>query len=114
MDRRSFLKYSGISAIVIAAGIGGYLSYLRESERKLAESLEPLFDPLFKDTAADQEPGVFISILLAKGVIDEDDELNSSVLQALAKTDEATGYNGRYYTKTELELYSLAYLLGKK
>ena len=114
MDRRTFLKYSGISAVVLAAGIGGYLSYLRADERKLAERLAPLLRPRFKEAAASRESSTMIAELMAKGVIDENDELHSSVVQDLARTDEVVRYNGRYYTQTEIELYSLAYLLGEK
>ena len=108
VNRRSLLKYAGISVAAIAVGAGGYV--LPFGRRGLAGNLSPLFDPLFSEAAADVDPGIILKRLIAKGVIDENDEIDTSAVNELARTDQSTEYKGRFFTQTELELYSLAYL----
>ena len=112
MNRRSFLTYIGLSAIPIA--IGGYVFLYQKSGNELAVNLEQLFDPLFKDAAENLEPGVILAKLRVKGVINENGKINTLVVKKLAKTDQAIEYQGRYYSRTELELYSLAFLMHEK
>jgi len=60
------------------------------------------------------EPGIILARLRVKGVIDENGIINTLVVKKLARTDQAIEYYGRYYSKTELELYSLAFLMREK
>jgi len=108
LNRRSLIKYAGVSALAAAAVSGGYFFLFRKTG--LAANLSPLFDAEFKDAAEDMEPLMLFEELRAKGVIDEHGEINTSTVVELAKTDESIVYKGRYYTQTELDLYSLAYL----
>jgi len=110
MTRRSFLIYSGVTAIIIAAGLKGYTSFFRSIDPKLVISLEPLFDPKFEKAADKRVLGV-IKRLRAKGVIDEEGKINAPIVTKLAKTDRLIVVEGQYYTQTELEIYGLAYLI---
>ena len=112
MNRRSFLTYIGLSAIPVA--IGGYVLLYSKSESRLGVNLALLFDPLFKDAAKNIEPGAVLASLRLKGVINENGTINTLVVKKLAKTDQAIEYHGRYYSKTELELYSFAFLMREK
>jgi len=113
MTRRNFLKYLGLLTVAIAIGVGGYVSYFQIIKNKLAVHLQSLFDISFKDIAENIKPRRLLSTLRNKGVIGKNSELNISVIRKLAKTDQVIEYKDRYYTQTEIELYSLAYLLNK-
>ena len=108
MNRRSFLKYGALSAAVLAVGSASYTFSVRK--KGLAANLDSLYDPRFNEAAREIDARTILAELRAKGVIDEDGEIITSVVGELAQTDEAIAYKGRYYTETELELYSLAYL----
>ncbi len=115
MNRRNFLKFSGLSAITIILGVGGY-SYIRTigttpSNNFSSIDLTSLFDPSFKEVANKMEPGDIFSSLRTKGVIDENGQVNTFILNDLSKTEQAIQYQERYYTETELELYGFAYLI---
>jgi len=113
MSRRSFLIYSGLSVILIAAGIKGYTSFFGSIDRKLAKNLAPLFDSKFKKASDNIGPDI-ITGLRAKGVINRAGKINTSIVTKLARTDRVLVYKGRYYTQTELDLYGLAYLIHKR
>jgi len=108
VNRRSLIKYVGVSAITAAAVSGGFYFVLRKNG--LAANLSPLFDPIFKDAAEDMDPLTVLEALRVSGVIDEHGEIDTSMVVELAKTDKSIAYKGRYYTQTELDLYSLAHL----
>jgi hypothetical protein len=112
MNRRSFLVYAAFSAI--AVGAGGYIFYTMIRELQWFKKTRSLYHVTFKDIAYDTDLDSIYAILTDKGVIDENNNLNIQVVIALAKTDPVIGYNGRYYTQTELELYSFSYLIHKK
>lgn len=112
MNRRAFIKLTGLSALALALGAGGYFSFFRTKESKLSSNLNPFFDPLFKDAGNNKEPGDILAALRSKGVINEKGEVNAEVVKKMAKTDEIIKYKGHYYSQTELELYSFAYLIN--
>ena len=111
MNRRSFLKYSTASVVSFSAGVAGYHFLFGRKESRLALNLKPLFDPSFKEMAENMEPCMIFSELRNKDVIQSNGDLNTSAVHKLARTDQTTAYKGTYYTQTELELYSLAYLI---
>lgn len=111
MNRRAFLKLAGASAAVTAVAAAGYLSFFtyKASRTNLTASLAAVFDASFKDAAQTKDPGVILAELRKKGVIEKGGAINTSVIAELAKTEEAIAFNGRYYSQTEMDLYSLAY-----
>ena len=108
MNRRAFLKYGALSGTVIGIGAAGYAFGFRN--RGLAANLRSLSDPFFEEAAQGIDANAVLVTLRAKGVISEDGEIVASVVNELAKSDESIVYRGRYYTRTELDLYSLAWL----
>ena len=110
MNRRNFLALSGASVVALALGIGAY-THFKTAESPLATDLKPFFNMSFKEAAQKADAGNLFANLRAKGVIDEHGKINISVLDSLAKTDNAIPYQGLYYSQTELELYSFAYLM---
>ena len=94
--------------------IGGSVYLCQKSDPGLSVKFEHLFDALFKDLAINKNPAVIFSELMVKGVVDESGAIKSSVVEELSKTDEIIEYKGRYYSETELDLYSLAFLVHEE
>lgn len=114
MNRRSFLSWLGLTVISVAVGMKSYDHYFHEKESKLATNLKPLFDPSFKEAAEIMEASIIFAKLKNKGVILENSSVSASTVIKLAKTEQILEYNGRYYSQTELELYSIAYLIHER
>ena len=51
--------------------------------------------------------------LRRKKVIAENDTLELQMVETLAATDELVAFEGYFYSQTELELYTLAFLFGE-
>ena len=127
MNRRHFLKTTGIITVTLASGIGGYLSYaplkrkylfensldaFKKKESILILNLKYMFDHSFKNNVKSLKPEMLLETLKNKGIIIKDNQVNIAKIKILAKTEPLIKYNGFYYSKTELELYSLAYSIG--
>lgn len=78
----------------------------------LAANLGHLADSHYSDLAVAYDTDELYQALLAKEVVSETGEYYPEKVAQLAKGDRHTVYNGFYHTDTELELYSLAYLLN--
>lgn len=108
MDRRTFLIGLGLSSFAAAAG-GVWL--LISGRETLCTELELLLDPSFKKISMEKDANILLSELKRKGVIAENGLLDPSVIEKLAETDEMVSFDGYFYTQTELEVYTLAFLL---
>ena len=64
-----------------------------------------------KKISAEKDVGTLLSELRRKKVITENGAFDQSVVEKLAKTDQIVGFDGYFYTQTELEVYPLAFLL---
>ena len=112
MDRRTFLIGLGISSIAAIGAIGG-ISLLRPGKESLCDTLKPLFDPTFEKITAGKDTNTLLAELKRKKVITETGVFDQSVIEKLAETDQMIGFDGYFYTQTELEVYPLAFLLGE-
>ena len=112
MNRRDFLTALTLfSVAVIAAARGfGFLGF--GGKKTLTKELKPLFDPSFEALASKREAATLLAALKEKKVISSNGSLNPSVVADLAKTDELHDFRNLVYTQTELQLYTLAFLVG--
>lgn len=127
MNRRTFL--AGLTVTIVAIAVGSKRLYTVIEEDKVVKytalnffgfetidkdtvsALEPLFDPSFETRAAEVSMDDILLKLKEAGIITIDGQLNQSQIENLAKTDQIIPYNGKYYTSSELDVYTLAYLL---
>ncbi|WP_148863806.1 hypothetical protein [Marinobacter fonticola] len=117
MDRRQLLK--GLCGLLAVAGLGGYalpgISAVRSGpvlSDKLRHQLAELADPRFGEYARTLELETLADALAAKGIISPEYGVDYERLRLVANQETMTVYLGFYYTPTELQLYSLAYLAG--
>jgi hypothetical protein len=109
MDRRTFLIGLGISSIT-AATLGG-IWLLVPGKEGLCDTLKLLSDPSFENISAGKEAETLLAELRRKRVITESGLFDPSAIEKLAETDPLVSFDGYFYTQTELEVYSLAFLL---
>lgn len=117
MNRRTFL--TGIGGWLTFVGFGGYLLPVHSTEktavtvtRKLRRELAALADPRFRDYASTLDLETLTDALATKGIISPEYGVDYERLRALASQEPLVVYHGFYYTPSELELYSLAYLVS--
>lgn len=119
MDRRTLL--TGLGAAATWLGLSSCTRFLLNGNdpesgniaapiTPLSKQLAELADPLFRDYSAGRSVDALHSGLAHKGVISIHQGINHSKVIALARHEPLLIYKGFYYTKTELELYALAYL----
>lgn len=101
--------------LLLVFSAGGSTAALAGGRREhaLVDNLAPLADAHFQGIATGQNAASLRATLTAKGVISASGRVRSDVLRSLARTDPLKVYRGHVYSATELELYSLAYLLCK-
>ena len=125
MNRRAFL--TGFSLTTLAVIVGGKSALtLMEEDKSLkneilgflglglvnkatADALAPLYDPVFEARALEVEPEQVLFDLQESGVIMENGQLDQAKIKMLASSDPIHPYNSKYYTKSELDVYTLAY-----
>jgi hypothetical protein len=112
MDRRTFLIGLGISSIAAGGAIGG-IWLLRPGKESSCDALKLLFDPSFEKITTGKDANMLLSELRRKKVITENGVFDPSVIERLAETDQMVSFDGYFYTQTELEIYTLAFLLGE-
>lgn len=117
MNRRTFL--TGFGGLLTLVGFGGYLLPVQGTEKtgvtvtkKLRRELSELADPRFQDYASTLDLETLTDALATKGVISPEYGVDYERLRALATQEQLVVYHGFYYTPSELELYSLAYLVS--
>ncbi|BES70180.1 hypothetical protein RE428_11980 [Marinobacter nanhaiticus D15-8W] len=117
MNRRAFL--TGLGGLLALVGFSGYLLPVQGSEKtgitvtkKLRRELAELSDPRFQDYASTLDLETLTDALASKGVVSPEYGVDYERLRALATQEPLIVYHGFYYTPSELELYSLAYLVS--
>ena len=114
MGRRSFLVLLGLSIVAaIAGGIEffsnkNFFFKLRRSDELLV-ALNLVFDASFGDRAKNHDVESLFANLNASGAINKDGNIDLARIRTLALTDQITPYNGKFYTQTELDIYTLSY-----
>ncbi len=119
MDRRTLII--GLSAAATWLSIGGCAQLVLKGRSPesgsiaapttpLSEQLAELADPFFRDYSAGRSVDALHSEMARKGVISIHHGISHKKLVSIARYEPLIIYKGFYYTQTELELYTLAYL----
>ena len=127
MKRRTFLVGLTVTLAGLAVGSKRLYTVLEEDkvikytlldffgletiDKDIVIALEPLFDPSFEARAEEISMDDILLKLKETGIITFDGQLDQSQIKNLAKTDQIIAYNGKYYTSSELDVYTLAYLV---
>lgn len=125
MDRRLFLAQ--LCNLTATAGVSGALGLtllgcsdsqqrpaLKSDDRiptSLRQDLAQLVHAEFSSHAEQHEEVALYRRLLDKGVLSELGQYQPGRLEDIMRIEPMQEYQGFYYTETELELYTLAYLL---
>ncbi|MFT5813074.1 MAG: hypothetical protein ACJA0H_000100 [Francisellaceae bacterium] len=112
MNRRKFIKLSGMAATLLAVGATSYLTIFSEGKSKLTENLASFYNPVFKQVASTLDAGEILKKLITSGVIESNGSIAHSVIIEKAKTDAISKVDNHFYSQTEVELYGLAYLFN--
>lgn len=116
MDRRTLLVGLSTAAAWLSlsacagAGLNGRAPASGTLAAPLSEQLAGLADPLFREYSAGRSLDGLITALAQKGVISTRQGINHEKLLQLAREEPLMIYKGFYYTRSELDLYALAYL----
>jgi len=117
MNRRRFLCWltgsiaAGAGVAILAKRVG----WRRSTANAGSDWRVALYDPEFAGYAAGagRSIGTLSRALVDKGVLSEDGALDVAAVGRLARDDAIVVYENFSYTETELQLYGLAYLLGR-
>lgn len=121
MYRRTFITRTTKAFALLAGGVttahslvgcGAAALETGDLPAALTGNLGHLADSHYSELAVTYETGELYEKLLAKEVVSKTGEYYPEKVAQLAKSDRHTVYSGFYHTDTELELYSLAYLLN--
>jgi hypothetical protein len=114
MNRRAFLK--GITGGLTLLGLGGLLPFAlgQRGEGVLPEplnaQLRALVDPRFAGYARGQRRAVLLSALVDRGILATHTGIDPEIVAALAQHEDILVYQGFHYSRSELDLYALAFL----
>lgn len=121
MNRRLFVSQLGsLSAFVSMSGLLGLTGCSKDSRpsggptaipEALQGEIAHLADMHFEDFAKREDENALYQNLLEKGILTDTGEYSEEAVAAIASIDATLEYRGFYYTQTEMELYSLAFLL---
>ena len=113
MNRRRFL----ISLSVFPIAVFSYKYFSRREQyifnndklKKLSNSLSPYQDNTFKNALRKLSPIEKFDILVNNQILDTSGSINFDSLEHASKTDRILIHNNKYYSESELILYSFSY-----
>lgn len=115
-DRRSFILQAGsMAAVAVLSGataLTGHALQAPQIPAAVVNELAEFAHPRFAQFATSTSPAALYASLSQKGVISAEGSLQREQLVALAQQENLIVYDSFYYTPSELELYSLAWLLN--
>ncbi|MFQ5416056.1 MAG: hypothetical protein ACE5FL_03295 [Myxococcota bacterium] len=110
MNRRQFLRWGGGAVVVALAGFAVFRG--RRGAPADDDWAGPLFDDRFaayaRERAGDERK--LRVALEKKGVLKRETGVDAARVRELARSDALVAYGDFTYTKTELQLYALAWL----
>lgn len=113
MDRRTFLVQVGGTLATVSLGgcaVSRQDSGARLQPGRLDADLAALASPRFSTLAGQRNRTDLYRQLTQRGIISVEGGVSQSRLRSLAEREPVVIYRDFYYTRTELDLYALAFL----
>ncbi|WP_203141459.1 twin-arginine translocation signal domain-containing protein [Marinobacter mangrovi] len=116
MRRRDLLKGAGA---IVGLGLTGCTPWVQddtaatEAAPSLSDQLAELADARFSASAKGLSSQVLFDRLRQNGVLSTKRGINTGKLRSLARNEPLIQYQGFYYSRSELALYNLAYLVHR-